>query len=702
MALIKRIRENSGVAVGLVALGLGLFIVGGDILGPNSMLLGQSDRHVGEIAGEKISIEEFNQQVEEMKYNFLINTQRNPSDNEMSSLRQQAWDFLIVKTAFQKEYDKLGIAVTDQELVDMVQGKNIRPEIQQAFSDPETGEISREAIRSYLRDLKNRAPQEQSAWFLFESNLKPSRLRLKYDYLMIQSAYVPKAEARKAYNAENTVAEVKYLYIPYSNINDSLVQVSDSELKDHIRKNKTRYQMEDSRSAKYIRFSLQASKEDTAYIKQDLNELKDEFRKAEVDSVFARINSDGFDPFRSYSIGELPDPLKANISNLSEGDVRGPYLVNNNYVLYKVSGINDDTVASARASHILVRAKGTTNDAKQVARNEANRILTEIRSGASFAEMAREYSEDPSSTRGGDLGWFEKGRMVQPFEEAVFNARNTGLVNRVIETEYGFHIINVTELPTRRSFTIASIEREVLPSDATRNEAYRRADRFASMVSNLKEFEQQAVKDSLNVLSVKDVRKNDRRMNTFPDARNVIMWMFNDASVGSVSQVFELDNEYVVAVLTEKTEAGLASVDKVREQVTREVIKEKQGDMIIQKLKDLSGNLDEIASAYGEDANVYSSSSLSLNANTLPTVGAAPKAIGAVFALEEGERTSPVKGDNGVVILELMALTEPPSSTDIATYQDQVLQRRTESTSYYLLEAIKEFSEIEDNRVKFY
>lgn len=702
MALIKKIREKSGLAVGLVALGLGLFIVGGDILGPNSMLLGNQKTDVGEIAGETISLEQFQQQEEELKYNFVINFNRNPTDAEMFSIRQQAWDFLIVKTAFQKEFDRLGIVVTNEELVDMVQGNNVRPEIRQAFANPETGEFDRARIKQYLQSLKMASPQDQAAWYLFESNLKPSRLRIKYDHLMLSSNYVTDAEAERAYQRENTTAEVRYLYIPYSTISDSLVSVSESEMEKYLKANKEKYQVEESRNVSYVRFPIAPAKEDTAFLKQELVDIMDEFRNADDDSVFARINSDGQNFYGSYSVATLPEPLKANISNLSEGDIRGPYLADGAFTLYKVSSIGDDTVRAARASHILIRANGEGDAAKAEARAEAQRILNQIRGGADFAEMARQNSDDPSSSRGGDLGWFEEGAMVQPFEDAVFDARSAGLVNRVVETDYGFHIINVTEPATRKSFTLASIEREISPSDETRNSAYRQADRFASSVSNFDDFKAVAESDSLAVYTADDIRKNDRRINTLADARQVVMWLYNEASVGSVSDVFELDNEYVVVAMTKKVEAGLANLDQVRQQIRDEVRKQKQGELIMDKLKGLDGSLEDMAKAFGTDATVNSSSSINLGATVLGLSGTAPEAIGKAFALNEGEKTEPVTAENGVVVVELIALNEPAEPTSLAEYKEQIKQRREGSVSYYISEAIKEFSDIEDNRVRFF
>jgi peptidyl-prolyl cis-trans isomerase D len=143
MALINKIRERSGLAIGLVAIAMGFFIVGTDILGPNSAILGKNKTDVGEIAGETIEREQYQNQIDQLKYNYTVNYGRNPSENEMYSLRQQAWDYLIVKIAFQDQYDELGIEVTEDEQWDMVQGNNVAFEIKQAFSDPATGEFQR-------------------------------------------------------------------------------------------------------------------------------------------------------------------------------------------------------------------------------------------------------------------------------------------------------------------------------------------------------------------------------------------------------------------------------------------------------------------------------------------------------------------------------------------------------------------------------
>jgi len=707
MALIKKIRERTGLAIGFVAIALMLFIVGGDIMSSNSVLFGQQKNDVGEIAGETVPIDMFRQQVEEMKYNFTLQQQRNPTEAEMYSIRNQAWEFLIVKIAFQKQFDELGIKVTDEELVDMVQGNNIHPELVTAFGDPQTGEVNRDQIVQFLQmvDQQQLPPQQIAGWLLFEKNLEPSRLRIKYDNLMINSNYVTAAEAKKYYSKQNTISEVDYLYVPYYTISDSLVTIEDSDLRNYLKEHEDTYQVEESRSIKFVSFPIVASGIDSTEYREEMAELKEEFAEVEDDSLFARRYSDAANYFDTYSVAQLPNQLSVNLNNLSQGDVRGPYLVDGSWMLYKITDISEDTVRSARARHILIKPDTETSEAKSAARSQAQNILNQLQRGASFDSLARQYSDDPSASRGGDLGYFTEGQMVPPFENAVFGAGDEGLINRVVETTYGYHIIDVTEPATDQSFSIASITRTIAPSDESRNQTYQIAARFASKADNLKQFNEVTSADSTNlqVQVAEDVNANDRRLNNIASAREIVRWMYNDAKVGDVSDVFETDDEYVVTVLTEVVEAGLAPLSEVRQEITQEVRKEKQAEIIKQRLSEGEGTLEELAELFGADASVGSTSNLKLSDNALPApVGLAPAAIGAAFALETGQRTAPLEAANGVVIVELSALTEATELEDYSVYKDELKQRNTGSESYFLSEVIKEFAEIEDKRYRFY
>ncbi len=695
MALINTLRNKMGkVVVGLVAVAILSFTLA-DILGSNSILMG-NDNEVGEIAGEKISLQEFQNEVQERENSYILNLGRSATEREKPTLRQQAWDLLITKHAFQKQYENVGVMVTSDELWDMMQGKNISPGIKQSFTNPQTGEFDRQQFMQFLQQLPSMPGDAQVRWELFKNELKPGRERIKYENLMLLSTHVTSKEAEKEYNTQTDVAEVKYLYIPYYSVNDSLVSVTTNELEAYLKENRERYKVEQSRSLKYVAFPVQPSAEDSAFVKQEMVDLKEEFKQVTDDSVFASLNTDGLTFFNKYHVGTLPLSLQANVSNLATGDVRGPYLDRNYYKLFKVAEIFEDTIAYARASHILI--KGEDDEARQ----EAGRILNEIRGGASFEDMAREFGTDGTASQGGDLGWFEDGKMVDEFNEVVFSATRTGLINRLIKTQFGYHVIRVDELKTYTAYKVATIEREILPGDETRNEAYRKADEFANSVDDLASFEEVAGTQGFTVTPAEKLGVNDRRIGVWGEARQVVQWLFKDASVDDISEVFELDNEYLVAVMTGEIEEGYQSVNDVRSELTVKVKNEKKGEIIIGKLAGMAGSLDEIAADYGTDANVYNSSDLKISSNSLPSVGFDPVAVGKAFSLASGGKSEPFASENGVFIIEMENKTVAPEIADYATYMTQLEQERRNRAATNISEAIKEFADIKDERYKYY
>jgi peptidyl-prolyl cis-trans isomerase D len=249
MALINNIRKKSGLAVGIIAIALLSFMVLGDLLGPNSRLLGGDQNVIGEIAGEEITIQEFESALDGVKQNYAAQTGRQPGEEELASLREQTWSQLILKIAYKKEFDRLGIEVSDEELVDMVQGNNIHPVIKQTFVNQQTGQFDRSLVVKYLREDLPKAPQEQqAAWYNFENNLSPERQLTKYNNLVKMSSYITTAEAKRYQAEQNNKADVKYLFVPFFAIPDSSIKVTDSQLEAYLEENKEKYKVEESRN----------------------------------------------------------------------------------------------------------------------------------------------------------------------------------------------------------------------------------------------------------------------------------------------------------------------------------------------------------------------------------------------------------------------------------------------------------------------
>lgn len=704
MALIGTLRTRmTKWVVGAIALSLGAFIVGSDLFGSGPQSVFGSDREVGEIAGQSISLEEYQYAIQERENSYILNFGRRPGEREKPTLEAQAWEILIARNAIQPQYEQVGVKVTNDEIWDMVQGKNVDESVKSSFTDS-SGRFDRKRLISYLQQVDAMPVNSEARirWDIFKNDMHPARERIKFENLIIKTSYVTEAEAEQDYHNQNDVAEVKYLYVPFYAVSDSLVKLSDAELKEYYNTQKEKYKVENTRSLSYVTFPVVASTADSLAVQEEMTKLSTDFKSVTEDSVFAASNSDTQNSFTRYSIASLPTLLNNQRESLTTGQVIGPVLEDGSYKVYKITKVGTDTLYNARANHILIKWDDTTLPAKKTAKEKARKILNDIKAGASFADKAREFGTDGTASRGGDLGWFPSGQMVKPFEKAVFDAKKTGLLPDVVETDFGYHIIEVTNLKDNSSYSVATIERSISPSDETLNAALRKADSFASDLSGVDDFKAKAKKDTLSVFDANDLGTAERRINTLGEAREIVTWLFRDAKVGKVSEVFNLDNSYVVAVMTGEIEKGYKPFEKAKDEITPTVRNQAKGKYIAEKLKGKTDALEELAKQFGRDASVSSSSDLKMNTNSLPTVGFDPVVVGSIFSLEGGKRSKPILGENGVVVADLQNKTSAPAIGDFSMFKSQLLQTITNRGGYFITEALKEAAKIEDKRYKFF
>jgi peptidyl-prolyl cis-trans isomerase D len=711
MALIGTLRNKmTKWVVGFVAVAISAFVLN-DLFGNGPRSVFGNENTVGKIAGSTITLEEYQAAIQERENNYILNFGRQPGERERPLLQQQAWDLLIAQKAIKTEYEKLGVKVTADEIWDMIQGKNVDENVKASFVDS-AGNFDRARLMQYINQFNTPAPIEPNAlaswqegkyrWTTFQRDLGMGRERLKYENLLVKANYVTEAEAERDYHSQNDVAEVKYLYVPYYAISDSVIKVEDSDLKAYYNKNQQKYKVDQTRSLSYVTIPVEASAADSAKIREDLQKIAIDFKAVTEDSVFAVTQSEGQTPYSKYYVSTLPAVLSNQKETLAEGQVIGPVLESGSYKVYKVVKIGKDTVGNAKASHILIRWDDESEAGKKTAKEKARKILAEIKGGASFAAKAREHGTDGTASQGGDLGYFTSGQMVKPFEDAVFSAKKTGLLNDVVETQFGYHIIEVTSIADYTAYTIATVELAIAPSDETQNESYLKAQTFASDLSGVEEFKAKAKKENLNVFDANDLSTGERRITNLGEARQVVTWLFRDGKVGKVSDVFDLDQAYVVAIMTGEIEEGIKPFDKVKEEITPAVKNELKSKKIIEQLTGKTGTLEEIAAAFGSDATVNSSSDLKLNSNTLPSVGLDPIAVGKAFALENGKRTPPFAGENGVLIIELQNKTTAPAVGDYTLFKNQLLQGLNGRSSLGISEAIKTGANIQDKRYMFF
>lgn len=702
MALIKEIRQRTGLAVGVIAGGLILFMLGGDLLSPSSNILGSNQNIVGEIAGEEISYEEYVAKVEEVKAGYQQRTGRVPSEVEMFTVREQAWQTMIVERVFNEEYEKLGLTVSDAELVDMVQGKNIVAELRQQLVNPQTGEFDKNQLVTFLQSLETADPAQQAFWAQQERLFADSRLRIKYDNLMATSEYATSVEAKLEYKAANSLADVSLLYIPYTAINDSDVTLEESELTAYLKKNQSKFKTGNTANLEYVSFSILPSGIDSADVITRINELTEELKTAENDSLFVVRNSETQTPFFTFAPGDpLPANLTNNVGEVVSGQTYGPFVTpNSSYVTYKVTSQYEGT-PRIRASHILFSTQGLDSATILQVKAQAEQVLGDVKANGNFAVAAQQYGQDGTAQNGGDLGWFAKEDFVEPFANAAYAAKSVGLLNDLVETEYGFHIIEVTEMPKSTYTKIATIELELVASDATRNEAFRNADTFAAEAGNRGEFTEKAEEAGYRIIQANNLDAGSRNLNNIQNAREVVRWSFSEASEDEVSPVFELDTYYLVATLVNKKEEGDATLADVREQVELLVRNEKKAEMIIEKLKGKT-TLAEMQGVYPNEASINEIPDLKLSAAVIPGIGFAPRAIGSVFGLTSGQMTMPIQEDIGVMVAKLNTLNPAAEIGDYSNFQGQLTQNASQRTTYQVMMALQELADVKDFRYKFF
>ncbi len=399
-------------------------------------------------------------------------------------------------------------------------------------------------------------------------------------------------------------------------------------------------------------------------------------------------------------------PAQMDFETVEKGKVYGPFKSGQSYKLYKATSVADDSVYWMKASHILIKpAIANSDESKAEAKQKAQDVLKRARDGEDFAALARELSDGPTKTRGGDLGWFAEGKMVAPFNDAVIKENGTGVINKVVESDFGFHIINVTAPKTKKVVDLAVIEREIIPSQETEDRIYRKAGEFSKYKSRA-ELADAIDKDSsdLRLLQALNLRKEAKNVNNLSDAgaRSVVLWAYkDDTEVGDISEIKEVGNKFVIATLTDKTEDGVAPFKAVEQEVRAEVLKNKKAEFIKAKLADLKGSVEEMVVAYGNTASTNSVTNFALDGLSFKGVTTAPKTVGKIAGMSANETSQPIADETGVLVIQLEKITPAVETADLASYKKKI-EGRNSAAGYKVIQAIEEYADVKDYLYKLY
>ena len=705
MAAIERIRRHSGLLIAIIGLALLAFVLQ-DLFQSQGR---NREYNVAVIDGEKIPYQDF-ETLKDKNMESRRTSNNNLSSAETYSIYNSTLDQMVKDHIMGKEYETVGINVSSDELYDQFVGENPHQWVVQSFSNPD-GSFNKEMVEYYLQNLNDFAPDARVRWLDFERAVKDNRLETKFNELVKASYHVPAALAEKYYQNKNTKASADVIALRYATIPDSTVVVTDKDNKAFYEENKFRFETDERRDIDYVVFEIKPSQEDRQDALKLVQSMREDF--VNTDNVVNFVNANSDRRYDSTWMGrkDVSQQIEKAIfdNGNGKGYVYGPYEDNETFNLVRIVDIQSRP-DSLKASHILISYAGAANSqdtiTKEQAEAKANELLAQLRSNPKneglFAELAEANSTDPGSkTKGGDLDWFIDGAMVAPFNEYVVNNPVGSL--GIVETIFGYHIIKVTDkTQAQPKVRLAYLTHEITPSTKTYQNTFAEANKFVTESKNYDQFNAAVEREGLTKRTMPRMNAATYQITGIDNPRQIVRWAFDDKTkVGDVSSIFDLDDMFVVAALTNIVPEGYAPMEAVIDQAKYQVINKKKGEMAVEKMKACANDVNRMVNELGAESTAVSD--ITIDSRVLSNFGVEADIIGTLLGMKEGEEVGPIAGNSSAFILKNVKLTPAEATTD---YSD-ILREKTSQFNNKVLNgsvynALKNLADIKDNRAVFY
>ena len=696
MAVLQKIRQRSLLLILVIGFCLFAFIIG-DLF--NSGGFDTTPKYVGTVNGKDIAFEDFRVKVS----NVEKSGQQGMTPTQAVS---RVWDQEVSIALVTAEFEKLGIRTTEKHILEIFKadqniGQNPMFQTNGAFD-----------LAKFKEYFKSNPEQAQYV----KDREKDAELNSKYQIyntLVKAGMYTTEAEGKLKYEMEANKVSFDYVAVLFSSLKDTDFKITDAEITEYMKKNEKKYKAEETREVEYVLIEDKASPEDENEVKMTINGLLDQrvvynqtsgkndtlpgFKGAVNTIEFVNENSDL--PYDSTYVAkkDLPAEHADALFATPQGDVYGPYMKGNMYCVSKVMGRKAG--ANAKASHILISYEGTQvpnkkeKRTKEVAKAKAELLLSQVKANpGNFFMMAMMNSDDSSSQQGGDLGYFGPGQMVKPFNDFVFN-NPVGTIG-LVETDFGFHIINVTE--KQDAIRLATIGQKIEPSEATADKLYTKAVKF-EMDATSNDFEKTAKAAGLTVNPSVKVKAMDESFGGTGNQRQIVRWAFEkETNVGDVKRFEVVNLGNVIAKLKKVNEKGLMAIEDARPGVQSILINKKKAEKIKAKMK--GSSMQAIAAASG--VAVQQAVDLTVENASIPNAGFERKVVGTAFAIGLNKISAPIEGNAGVYVIKPTVITKAPV---LKSHADYVAKVKSQVAGYSgrVIPALKEEADIEDNRAKF-
>lgn len=732
MAVLENIRKRTSLVIIFVGLAMAAFLLT-DLLRSGSSIFTSQSTTIAQIGDMSIDYKEFNDEVQKRQDYYRLQGINAP----LSAVVNETWQILKPKVLYQMYAEKAGITLTEEEIWDIVVSQ---PSIQNTpIFQNELGQVDKQRVKQYVATLRQSARTDQQSatawvqWLQNEEQMKTSGLANKYKQILLDGIHSTDFDRTFGAFERQTQVDVKYLYFPYDNYKE--IEVSDADIEAFIAGDKARFEREASRDLQYVRFDLIPSAEDEAEILGEISSLMESkevynsiskqnesipsFAQTTEDSTFVIENSDvTFD--RRYLHGDRIDnsEVKEFAFSAKEGSVLGPIKDGDAYKLIKLL----DRVSipdSVQASTILISYAGSAlNDPQTTRTKDQAKSLADSIAGVTgsvsldhFDELAFQYSQDPSIAQRGtaDIGKFAYGTFNIPeINDFCFFGKIKSV--KVFETPFGFYVVKIfNQRESSPAVKLATIVRSIVPSDQTEQQLYKDATEFVYNNKSLDEFVIAAQQSGLQPRPVEDIQLHDANLPGLTDRRDIVKWLYEAERAFEDKKIFDSENGYIAVIASAILSEGLASVGEVRDEIEKEVMNKKRAaemKELFEKAKSThSSDLDKMGDELSLTPAV--AQGINLSSSIIVGVGRDDNLTAHIAALDSGEYTSVLSGENGMFFAQ--AIKKQTGSEESKNALSSILDistiQKTNATYQSLFQNFEAKLEksvtIEDNRHLF-
>lgn len=705
MGIIGSIRKHSWIAVAIVGIAIIAFILG-DLTKNN-----QSIPDMGKVGNSVMTRQRFDDLVMQMENNYKMQQQTSqvPADVQ-NQIRDAVWQQFVDETLLEEQTSKLGLQVTPAEVSDMYTGQFIHPYMRQNFTNPQTGQYDYAYVNRIIENFDQLDTAARLQWVELEKTVKKDRQQQKYSGMITSGFYMPKAIAAKVNELGSQLANVRVAALPFHNVADDEVTLSDADYKAYYDEHRAEFRvMEEMRDLEFISFPVNPTPADLAAIEADVRKVWAEFDTIADAEIPFFVNGESHRSYDSSYVkaSSFPSPLSDQIAASEAGAKFEPAIVGNEWMMAKVLDVANRP-DSLRASAIYIfndKVGGEITRGDEQAKLLADSVLNIVRSGAmTFEEAVNQYSDDPQKAENnGDMMWQLDGNYGFLNEDLV-NTPEGGVFVVKHPNEVGYFVVKVTGKTTpHRKYRVATIARTIAASETTTRNIYNNANRFAGNNRTFAEMTATAQAENLQVRSSM-INAMSYSMPGINNARSIVQWAYNEKTqVGDVAdQIFEADDQYIVAALKDVYKVGYATLDQVRPSIENQVRIEKKAELLKARLEEAKGaNANLTAIAAKMNVALDTLDSISFNDYFLGKYGMEPKVQAAIAAAEPNTLVGPIQGANGVYMVFVNSRSDNPA----APAADAIRSQRQQSFMQNLRniqQVLKDHAKVVDQRNKFF